>query len=45
MLRIRDNEATIRQLKFPENTLENLRTNDLEPENSSKCITSGADRN
>ncbi|MFZ0405615.1 MAG: hypothetical protein WBP84_02545 [Nitrososphaeraceae archaeon] len=32
MLRIRDNEATIRQLKFPENTLEKLRTNDLEPE-------------
>ena len=24
MLRIRDNEATIRQLKFPENTLEKL---------------------
>ena len=25
MLRIRDNEATIRQLKFPEDTLEKLR--------------------
>ena len=32
MLRIRDNEATIRQLKFPENTLEKLQTNNLEPE-------------
>jgi hypothetical protein len=32
MLRIRDNEATIRQLKFLENTLEKLRTNDLGPE-------------
>ena len=32
MLRIRDNEATIRQLKFPENTLEKLRTNDSQPE-------------
>ena len=31
MLRIRDNEATIRQLKFPENTLEGFEMNDLEP--------------